>query len=173
MSANLSVNSCEHGVRKGIASTYRLAMTKLSDDRPVQIDARFGANVFDAVFPVVAEVVVAEAIHFGVDDLVQDVLQFLQLSRVNKTLKDRVLHTLTVVLAFLRDLTQARLPGFGFGFYVVGDEDEHLNSLSCHCESGGYWEIASSQRTTALLAMTLVPKEWRVGVEVAAQVTRQ
>ena len=73
----------------------------LCNDRAFQINAWFCADMLHAAFPFVAKVIVTEAVHFRVDDLVQGVLQLPELRGVNETFKHRILHALTIVFAFL------------------------------------------------------------------------
>ena len=45
------------------------AQRELGDNRALYINRRLCTHVFNAVFPVVAEIIKTKAVHFGVDDL--------------------------------------------------------------------------------------------------------
>jgi hypothetical protein len=81
--------------------------------------------MLDPMFPFVAQVIEAKAVYFGIDQVLQGVLKLPQLSGINETLKDGVLHSLPVILAFLRDFAQSSPTGISLGVYVIGDQNHH------------------------------------------------
>ena len=103
--------------------------------------------------PVVAEVVVAQAVVLRIDDLFEPCPQGCHLAGVELALEDAVLHPLPVVKAGLRHLAQSARASRRAGGDIVGDQDIHG---SCSWFVVAWW--------------CLLPKKGRVGVEVAAQV---
>ncbi len=99
---------------------------RLDNERGFGVDAGFGTVVFDAVFPVVAEVIEAEAVGFEVGDLEEVVFKEDPLVVGEVAFEDGVLDALAVVEAGSGDLAKAFLSRGGCCADVVADEDEHV-----------------------------------------------
>ena len=94
-----------------VGGILRNARTLLQDDCAFRIIGRFRADVFDRFFPIVSEVVKAQAVLFSIHQVDQIVFQLQELAVIQIGFKDGVLHALRMILAFFRDVAKPLFSG--------------------------------------------------------------
>lgn len=98
MPANTLMKLCALGVR----SSYNQCS--------FQVQTGFGSHMFHSFAPFLAQIVVTQTVFFFVNELFQFDTYRLEPRRINDALKNRVLHTLTVILAGFCYLAQTLFP---------------------------------------------------------------
>ena len=90
--------------KEGHARGSRNATFEPSEnERTVEINCWLGADVFDPPTPFAAQMIVAQAIGFGINDALETCLQSRPLRRVDLDLEQGELHALTEVTTSLGD----------------------------------------------------------------------
>lgn len=109
--------------------TYGAAHARLrfasDDQRAIRIIAGFRAMVFDAVLPMRAEMVKAEAIVLGIDEGEKPVAASGPLSRIDFELEDGELDTLAVIEAGASQTSQSSSAAWRGCCDIVGDKHIH------------------------------------------------
>jgi hypothetical protein len=124
---------------------------QVSDEqRAFRIDGRLGSVVLDSALPFVAEKVEPQAVVIEVSELEQVSSEANPLVVLEEALEDGVLHPLAVVKAGIGHTAEPALAVGRDGGDIVADEDHHGRG-----------------------AADLPPFEWRVGIEIAAEMTGQ
>jgi hypothetical protein len=105
----------------------------LDDKRTSWIKGWLGPMVLYPMIPIMTEKVNSQTIGRGIDDLQESLPNSDYLRRINKTFKNGILHTLSIVQTSLGDPAQpAPTLGSGRGD-IVGDQDLHLilDEIAC------------------------------------------
>jgi hypothetical protein len=79
----------------------------LEDQRPVEVECRLGTEVFDSALPICPKEIIAKAIYFRINQILQALLDSNPTGGVYLNLEDGVLNPLSKVLAQLSHTTQA------------------------------------------------------------------
>ena len=98
------------------------------DNDSLWIICVFCADVLHPAFPVVAQIVEAEAVVFLIDQLQQPIFHFQKCRVVQICFKNRVLYALGMILALLCNLSQPGSAGSINGAHVVTDYHHHRNA---------------------------------------------
>ena len=102
-----------------------IAGRESENERAFNIISLFGAVMFDFVLPIGAEMIEAEAVGFGIDDVDEPVFEVDELGGIDLALEDGILDALAEVEAGFGGPSEAVFAGGGGGADVVGDEDIH------------------------------------------------
>ncbi len=112
----------------------------------------FCPDMLHLCFVFIAHIVKPQAVRLRVNQLLQFKPKAAKLGRINDTFKHRVLHPLSVILTFFRNLRKTPASLAGNGTYVVGDQYEHFVFLLLYFQSkGGY----SSRSPRIVLASSI------------------
>ncbi len=109
--------------------------------------------MLDAVIPVFSEQINSQAVGLRIDDLEQAIAHSDELPGIDETLEDGVLHALAVIEACLGGLAKPSASGRRNSGDIVSDQDLH--------------------EQTAIKALSSFPDKGGIGVEIAAEVTRE
>lgn len=99
-----------------------------NDQWTLRVVRRLGTDVFHPPLPVAPEEVVSKTVQIGLDLLFQFRFQGNPLGRIHKTLEDRVLDPLAMVLADLGNATKSASAFRGLHVHVVGDKHHHSST---------------------------------------------
>jgi hypothetical protein len=141
----------------------------------LRVEYNVNPYMFHSTFPTFAEVIEAEAVRLLVDQSQQSVAKQKELRWVYPTLKDRGLHTLSVIFASLCDSAQTASAFESCCRNVVTDYNQNhafLDSAATDAilERVSRWEIDKENK---YLPTRLLPEECRVAIKVPAKMTRQ
>lgn len=98
----------------------------LKYQRPVQIEGRFGTDVFDASVAVGAQAVKAQTVGGGIDLCDQSSPQSHPLPRIDFTFEDRVLNALAEIKTSSGDAAQPTSASNCLSVHIIGHEHEHV-----------------------------------------------
>jgi len=105
-----------------VASGARMAGSFSNDERTFRVIRRLRTQVFDSSMPTITEKIKTQAVGLRLNLGQHRGPETYPLGGVNPALKNRILHTLTIILAHSGHAPQTASPLWCHGAYVVGHQ---------------------------------------------------